>query len=85
MYIFAFFTQSGSPKTGLSPTVDIHEADGTESVAAGSMTEIGHGFYTYSFTTYTPYKQYGVTIDGTSTLSGPERYKFQVLSYKIDC
>lgn len=82
IYIYAFFTESGVPKTGLSPTVDVWEGiAATQSVNAQAMTEKGDGWYIYNFSTYVQTKQYLVTIDGTSTLSGSERYKFQILSY----
>ena len=82
IWIAAFFSQSGVPKTGLSTTIDIWEiATATQSVNGGAMTERGDGWYVYNFTTYDQTKQYGITIDGSSTLAGAERYKFQILSY----
>ncbi|MBA7515513.1 hypothetical protein ES705_07555 [subsurface metagenome] len=40
MILIAFFTDCGSPKTGLSPTIDVWEDDGTHTVNAQAMTEV---------------------------------------------
>lgn len=76
MIIIAFFTDSGTPKTGLSPTLDVWKADGTQVVTAQAMTEIAGGFYKYDFTTYDEDEDYCIRADGTSTLSGSDRYVF---------
>jgi len=76
MNIIVFFTSSGSPKTGLSPTIDIWKVDGTQVVNSQSMTEIAGGFYYYNFSSYDEDTDYCIRADGTNTLSGSERYKF---------
>ena len=46
-----YFTDSGSPKTGLTPTFDsLNEADGGGAVATGgvTITEIGGGWYNFA-------------------------------------
>lgn len=76
MLIFSFFTDAGVPKTGLTPTIDVWESDGTQVVTAQSMTEVAGGFYKYDFTTYDESKDYSIRADGTATLNNSERYKF---------
>lgn len=74
MLIITNFKASGVPKTGLSPTIDIYESDGTQVITAQAMTEIAGGFYKYEFAAYDEDKDYGIIADGTSTLSNSERY-----------
>mgnify|MGYP003474763392 CR=1 FL=1 len=75
------FTSSGSPATGLSPTVDIYELDpvtpttNTLIVDNGATVEIGAGWYRYQFTTYDTAKSYVFTFDGGVGLPAYERYK----------
>ena len=76
MNIIVFFTESGSPKTGLSPIVNVWKVDGTQVVTDQAMTEVASGFYTYDFTTYDDDQDYCIVADGTSSLTGSERYKF---------
>ncbi len=71
-----FFTASGVPKTGLSPTIDIWKADATQVITAQAMTEIAGGFYKYDFTTYDEDEDYVIRSDGTSTLPDSERYAY---------
>lgn len=72
--ITVFYTDRGVPKTGLSPTIDIWEDDGTQVVTAAAMTEIAGGFYKYDFTTNDDAKTYVIKADGTSTLTDVDRY-----------
>ena len=75
-------TNSGTPTTGLSADITIYEeGNGTPVVSAQSMSEYGNGLYYYDFTTYNQRKRYEVYIDGSATLSGTDRYKFQELAY----
>lgn len=75
MLIVVWFSASGAPQTGLSPTLDIYDlSDNSIAVNDGSMTEIGDGFYKYSFTSYQSSKDYNIVCDGGATLSGHERY-----------
>jgi len=76
MKIIAFFTEIGTPKTGLSPTVDVWTLDGTQVITSQAMTEVAGGFYTYDFTTYDEDEDYCIRADGTNTLSGADRYVF---------
>lgn len=67
--------------TGIFPTIDIYELNSTNSsinnliINAGSLTEIGGGWYRYDFTTYSPTINYVYTIDGGSSLTVDVRYK----------
>ena len=76
MELLAFFTDKGTPKTGLSPTMDVWKIDGTQIVTSQAMTEIAGGFYVYDFTTYDEDINYVIRADGTSTLSGSDRYVY---------
>lgn len=76
MNVLTFFTENGAPKTGLSPTLDIYELDGTQVAAATAMTEVAGGFYKFNFLGYDDTKDYVMVADGTSTLQASERYKF---------
>jgi len=73
MNLIAFFTDNGTPKTGLSPKIDVWKLDGTQVVNAQAMTEIAGGFYYYDFTTYDDDEDYCIRADSV-TLTGAERY-----------
>lgn len=74
MLITAYFSENGTPKTGLSPTLDIIDlSDGSLAVDDGAMTERASAFYTYNFAGYDAIKNYSVICDSV-TLTGPERY-----------
>jgi len=80
MYVVTTFAEAGTPKTGLSPTLDIYDvSDNSLVVNDGAMTEIGGGGYKYDFTLWDPAKDYYVVIDSVS-LSGSERYAFTTIS-----
>lgn len=76
MNIISFFTNNGTPQTGLSPKIDIWKLDGTQVINNQSCTEIAGGFYYYNFTTYDEDVDYCIRVDGTATLSGNDRYQF---------
>lgn len=76
MNIIAFFTESGTPKTGLSATIDVWTLDGSQVVTAQAMTEVAGGFYTYEYTTYDEDEDYCIRADGSATLSGSDRYVY---------
>ena len=76
MNIIAFFTSKGTPKTGLTPTIDVWTLAGVHTVNSQNMTEIAGGFYYYDFTTYDEDTDYVIRADGTNTLSGAERYVY---------
>ncbi len=75
MIITAYFSQDGAPKTGLSPVINVRDvSDGSLVVNGAAMTEVGDGFYKYSFAAYDSSKDYAILCDGGSGLSGAERY-----------
>ena len=74
MIIFAYFTDSGTPKTGLTPTIDVWEPDGTHLINSVNMDEVGGGFYKYTFAVYDESEDYCMRADGGSVLSNYERY-----------
>lgn len=75
--IIVQFTNTGLPATGLSPTIDIWEADGTQVVTAGAMQEsTAPGFYTYNFVAYQEHKNYMYRADGGVTLPAFDRYTY---------
>lgn len=76
MLIISFFTEEGTPKTGLSPTLDVWTVDGSQVVTAQAMTEIAGGFYKYDFSTYDENEDYCMRADGTSSLTGSDRYLY---------
>lgn len=82
--INSFFTENGTPKTGLTPTIDIWDTDGNHVVSAGSMVELDGGFYTYSFATYDSTKNYVVRSDGGASLPVSERYQIGNIDPIID-
>jgi hypothetical protein len=75
MLITAYFSSSGTPATGLTPTVTVRDvSDGSVVVNAQAMTEVGGGDYKYTFAGYDSTKDYVVLCDGGITLVGTERY-----------
>ena len=77
MNILAFFTNSGFPATGLSPTIRIREVPaGTLVVTDAAMTEVGDGHYSYDFTAYNYLKDYAIRCDGGATLTSSKRYTY---------
>jgi len=77
MNVLAFFTNSGVPTTGLSPTIRILDVDDSTAVVTNApMVEVGDGFYKYDFTAYDGKKDYAVRCDGGATLSPSDRYSY---------
>lgn len=75
MLITAFYSVSGVPSTGLTPTIDIRNiATGALVITAGNMTEVGSGWYKYDFTTAVAGVDYVFVCDGGSGLTSIERY-----------
>lgn len=75
MIITCYFSNAGAPATGLSPTIDIRDvSDGSLDIDDGAMTEVGSGWYKYSFGAADAAKQYAWVADGGATLTDPERY-----------
>jgi hypothetical protein len=76
--ITAFFSESGAPKLALTPTIDIWRlSDNSLVVNDGAMTEVGGGWYKY---TYEPAVANDVNhswiVDGGVAMAANERYKF---------
>lgn len=77
MYVISFFTEGGTPRTGLSAKIDIWRvSDNVRVVNQLAMSEIGGGFYKYQFSAYDPMLEYAIRCDGGLTLSEGERYTF---------
>jgi len=75
MFFIVSFKQNNALATGLSPSIDIWEVDGTNlDVNDGAMTELGSsGIYFYDFSgSYDDTKTYTAMADGGVTLS--DRY-----------
>ena len=70
--VIARFKSSGSPQTGLSPTVNIRRVaqnDGAivNDVSDGVMTELSDGLYLYNFGNFNPLYNYVFTFDAGAT------------------
>ena len=52
MKITAFFTNGGTPATGLSATIDGWEVGGAQIITAQAMSEQAAGWYYYEFAGY---------------------------------
>lgn len=76
MIIEASFTNSGTPQTGLSPTIRIRELPTTLVVTDEAMSEVGEGTYYYDYVGYDVTKDYAIRCDGGVGLSDSDRYKF---------
>lgn len=75
MFVTTFFTQSGTPKTGLTPKLDIYRvSDDSLIVSSQNMSETGGGWYKYDFTQYVRGVEYVMVCDGGATLAISERY-----------
>jgi len=70
----AYFTDEGTPSTGLSPTVTIWQVGTGIVINAAAMTEIGGGAYYYDFTTYDAEQDYFFRGDGGAGLADQDRY-----------
>ena len=85
MNITAYFSQIGVPKTGLSPTINIRDiSDGSLTVNAAAMTEVGDGFYWYNFSGYNPAKDYSIRCNGGATLFDSDRYAIASTGFPAD-
>lgn len=77
MLLTTFFTDSGAPATGLSPTIRIRNANtGSLLITDAAMSEIGDGFYSYDFTSYDRALNYAIRADGGGSLDDGERYSY---------
>ena len=77
MIILSYFSDNGVPATGLSATIRVRDlSDNSLVVNSVAMSEIGDGFYGYTFTAYDNTVEYGFRADGSSTLGNSDRYAF---------
>lgn len=75
MNITAFFAHQGVPAEELTPTIKIRDlSDNSVVVNSVAMTEVGDGFYKYSFAVFNAAKDYVIRCDGGATLDNSERY-----------
>ena len=90
MIFTAFFTNNGTPATGLTPTIKFKDVDNgvdiTSSITGGNTTlsEVGDGFYQYNLQNYTGSQSYAIVVDGGVTLQGRERYYTAVNDNYLD-
>lgn len=85
MLLFTFFTETGTPKTGLSATITVWEDAGTVAVNAQAMTEIAGGWYKYDFSGYDNAKDYVIRADGSASLGDADRYKYSANNNESAC
>lgn len=76
MNIVAYFTDAGSPATGLTPTISVWDLSGSVIVNAQNMVEVAGGFYSYNFSTYDEDEDYVIRADGGGSLSNSDRYVY---------
>lgn len=74
MNLTVFFTDTGVPSTGLTPTIDVWTSAGTQVITAATMTEVAGGFYLYDFSAYDETQDYLIRADGGVSLSDTDRY-----------
>ena len=75
MIIQTKFTDGGIPKLGLTPTLRIRKvSDNSLVVTDAAMSEVGGGWYKYTFTAYTGSVDYAMRADGGAVITGYERY-----------
>ncbi len=76
MKIISYFSDVGSPATGLTPTLDVWKLDSTQVVTAQTMIEVAGGFYYYDYTGYDDDEDYVIRADGGNTLANTDRYVY---------
>lgn len=87
MIIKATFTDKGTPKDGLTPTVRIVNLPGLQvEVSGAAMTENTEltGSYFYDFAAYSPTGNYDIKCNGGSTLADGDRYTYGVNSDDLE-
>ena len=71
------FVSTGTPATGLSPTIRIRDvSDNSLVITDAAMVEVGDGFYKYDFTTFSSGTNYAIRCDGGAMLPTFDRYVF---------
>lgn len=74
--ILSYFSAEGVPSTGLSPTIKIRDVvDGSLLVSESAMSEVGDGFYRYTFSQYNVTGTYSIRADGGKTLGASDRFQ----------
>ena len=77
MIILAYFSDNGVPATGLSSTIRVRDlSDNSLIVNSVAMSEIGDGFYGYTFSAYDNSVEYSFRADGSSSLGNLDRYSY---------
>ena len=77
MDILAFFTNSGVPALGLTPTIRIRDvSDNSLLINDAVMSEVGDGNYKYDYVAYDLNKNYSIRCDGGVVLPIGERYTY---------
>lgn len=84
MYIVARFTSSYIPQSGLTPTIIIYRIVDNTQMVSTTMTEVTHGSYKYDFANMAKKEDYHIHIDGGSSLSNFDRYKYRFISREFD-
>lgn len=86
----AFFSDDGTPATGLSPTIRVRRIDtGALVVTDAAMTEVGDGWYNFDFTSLfdAAIADYAIRADGGAGIGIEDRYVFGTLDatgFKVD-
>lgn len=82
MIISSFFTSNGLPTTGLTPTIrvwEITDATNTLIINNDPVSEVGDGFYKYSFLSYDETKNYTTIVDAGVGMTIHGRYSVAAL------
>lgn len=87
MLILSFFTEYGTPKSALSPTIDIVDIATDVLVVNGgamtSLTNMSNAYY-YNFGAFSDKNKYAITVDGGAILNDIDRYQYAALDSKWD-
>jgi hypothetical protein len=71
----AYFTEYGEPKTGLSPTIRIRDlSDNSLVITDVAMSEVGDGFYKYTYAAADNTENYAGRAYGGSNQPAGEKY-----------
>lgn len=85
MNITAYFASSGTPATGLSPIINIRDlSDNSLVITGAAMSEVGDGFYKYTFAGYDTAKNYTIRCDGGVGLLAADRYSIATTGHGED-
>jgi hypothetical protein len=74
MIYVVYFSNAGTPATGLSPAIGIYKkvSDGTDVTPVPPVSEIGGGFYRF---TAAPAEAMVIRMNGGGSLADPDKYK----------